>query len=87
MPSRTDAEFSIVKGGVGDGLNEIRAISAGLRLPSLAPLKVSEVAERAHQRRSSTPVELYLDNLPAQVPLSVKITLFRALVGGSEKRT
>ena len=79
-----------MKGAVGDGLSEIRAISAGLRLPSLAPLKVSEVAERAvsaHQRRSSTPVELYLDNLPAQVPLSVKITLFRALVGGSEKRT
>ena len=81
-PAEAAEEFSIVKGAVQDGLNEIRAISSGLRLPSLAPLKVSEVAQRAvraHERRSGTEVELRIDNLPDQVPLSVKITLFRAL--------
>jgi signal transduction histidine kinase len=63
-------------------LHEIRAIASGLRLPSLSPLKVSEVAERAvsaHEQRSGTSVQLHLDDLPAQAPLSVKITLFRAL--------
>jgi signal transduction histidine kinase len=75
-------DFGVVQGAVQDALGEIRAISSGLRLPSLAPLEVREVAERAvraHIRRSNTPVELHLDNLPSQAPLAVKITLFRAL--------
>jgi signal transduction histidine kinase len=75
-------DFAVVQGAVQDALGEIRAISSGLRLPSLAPLELREVAERAvraHIRRSNTHVELCLDNLPTQAPLSVKITLFRAL--------
>jgi signal transduction histidine kinase len=77
-----DQDFALVQSAVQDALAEIRAISSGLRLPSLAPLEVREVAERAvraHVRRSGTPVELLLDNLPAEAPLAVKITLFRAL--------
>jgi signal transduction histidine kinase len=80
--SEDDEDFAVVQGAVQDALGEIRAISSGLRLPSLAPLEVREVAERAvgaHIRRSNTPVELRLDNLPSQAPLAVKITLFRAL--------
>jgi signal transduction histidine kinase len=75
-------DFAVVQGAVQDALGELRAISSGLRLPSLAPLEVREVAERAvraHMRRSNTPVELRLDTLPSQAPLAVKITLFRAL--------
>jgi signal transduction histidine kinase len=81
-PAEAEPEFSIVRGAVQDGLTEIRAISSGLRLPTLAPLSVCEVAQRAvaaHERRSGTSVELHLDHLPDQAPLSVKITLFRAL--------
>jgi signal transduction histidine kinase len=77
-----EQEFSVVQGAVRDALGELRAISSGLRLPSLAALDVREVAERAvrtHERRSGTEVELVMDNLPAQAPLSVKITLFRTL--------
>lgn len=80
--SADDQEFCIVQGAVQDALSEIRAISSGLRLPSLAPLDIREVAERAvraHERRSGITIELRLENLPAQAPLSVKITLFRTL--------
>ena len=82
VPADAAAEFAIVKSAVQDGLSELRAIASGLRLPSLTALAVSEVAERAvgaHERRSGTSVDLHLDSLPAQVPLPVKITLFRAL--------
>ena len=51
---RTSADFSTVHGAVRDALAEVRAISAGLRLPELEPLSVAAVAERAiadHQRR------------------------------------
>jgi signal transduction histidine kinase len=77
-----DPDFGVIQGAVQDALGELRAISSGLRLPELAPLDVREVAERAvrtHVRRGGTPVELVLDNPPAQAPLPVKITLFRAL--------
>src|SRR5438105_5246631 len=56
---RAKADFSTVHGAVRDALAEVRAISAGLRLPELEPLRLEEVAERAiasHERRSGTPV-------------------------------
>ena len=65
-----------------DALSEMRAISAGLRLPELDSLSVAAVAARAiddHQRRSGTPVARRLDNLPEQAPLPIKITLLRTL--------
>jgi signal transduction histidine kinase len=75
-------DVAVVEGAVQDAMGELRAISSGLRLPSLATLDVREVAERAvraHMRRSNTHVELSVDGRPSQAPLSVKITLFRAL--------
>jgi signal transduction histidine kinase len=60
----------------------VRAISAGLRLPELGPLSVSDVAARAiddHSRRSGVAVERHLDALPAQAPLPIKIALLRTL--------
>jgi signal transduction histidine kinase len=76
------SDFAVVHGAVRDALTEVRAISAGLRLPELAPLSVGEVAERAvrdHERRSGTRVELRLSDLPRAVPLPVKIALLRTL--------
>ena len=75
-------DFEIVRGAVRDALAEIRAVSAGLRLPELAPLSVAEVAERAvrdHKRRGGAPVSLHLENLPAEAPFPIKIALFRSL--------
>jgi signal transduction histidine kinase len=79
--SRLGDEVGIISVAVRDGLDEVRAISGGLRLPELAPLAVTEVAERAlreHERRSGVPVQRHLD-APAHAPLAIKIALFRTL--------
>lgn len=75
-------ELGEVEGALQDAMRDMRAIAAGLRMPELAPLSVADVAGRAvqdHIRRTGTPVELRLGTLPPSVPLSVKITFFRAL--------
>jgi signal transduction histidine kinase len=75
-------DFGVVQGAVKDALAEVRAISAGLRLPELAPLTVADVAERAisdHERRSDTRVDRHFGRLPEQAPLAVKIGLLRTL--------
>jgi signal transduction histidine kinase len=77
-----DTELCAVKGAVQDALAEIRAISTGLRLPELGDLPLEDVIGRAvrdHGRRSGTPVDLLVGELPNQVPLPVKIAAFRAL--------
>jgi signal transduction histidine kinase len=74
-------EFHVIAAAIHDGLEDVRAISAGLRLPELAPLPVSDVAERAlreHERRSGVSVKRHLD-APRQAPLAIKIALFRTL--------
>jgi signal transduction histidine kinase len=79
----TDPEtLFIVRAAMQDALGELRAISTGLRLPELGPLDVEGVATRAvtaHARRGGTAADLQLETLPTEVPLPVKITLFRAL--------
>jgi signal transduction histidine kinase len=75
-------DFTVVQGAVKDALSDLRAISAGLRLPELAPLSVAEVAERAisdHERRSGTRVDRRIGGLPEQAPLAIKIGLLRTL--------
>jgi signal transduction histidine kinase len=79
---RSRADFRTVHSAVRDALSEVRAISAGLRLPELGPLTLAQVAHRAvddHQRRSGVTVERHFDNLPEQAPLSIKIALLRTL--------
>ena len=74
-------DFHVIASAIRDGLEEVRAISGGLRLPELAPLAVSEVAERAlreHERRSGVLVKRHLD-APTEAPLAIKIALFRTL--------
>jgi signal transduction histidine kinase len=61
---------------------EIRHIASGLRLPELEHLSLSEALERVirdHERRTQSQVETTLKQLPQQVPLSLKVTLFRLL--------
>jgi signal transduction histidine kinase len=77
-----DSDFDVVRSAVRDALEEIRSISAGLRLPALAPLGLSEVVERAvrdHRQRSGTAVAVDAGELPREAPLSLKVALFRAL--------
>ncbi len=80
--ARTTADFMTVHTAVRDALSELRAISAGLRLPELERLSVTEVAARAvedHQRRTGEHLEVHVEDLPAQAPLPVKIALLRTL--------
>ncbi len=61
-------------------MQEVRAISAGLGLPQLSDLTVTETVGRVvrtHERRTSSRVEVTLQDLPEQAPLSVKIALYR----------
>jgi signal transduction histidine kinase len=79
---QTQADFETVHASVRDALAEVRAISAGLRLPELGPLSVAEVAARAiddHSRRSGVPVARRFEALPPQAPLPIKIALLRTL--------
>ncbi|HEY0583299.1 MAG TPA: sensor histidine kinase, partial [Chloroflexota bacterium] len=79
---QTRSDFTTVHAAVRDALSEVRAISAGLRLPELGSLSVAAVATRAiddHQRRSGTAVTRRLENLPDQAPLPIKIALLRTL--------
>jgi signal transduction histidine kinase len=78
----TGSDFGVVQGAVSDALNEIRAISAGLRLPELADLTVSDVVDRVvqhHRRLTGTTVRVRVTNVPKQVPLAAKIALYRSL--------
>ena len=61
---------------------DVRAISAGLRLPELERLSVEEAASRTiddHQRRSGTRIERTLEPVAGQAPLPIKIALVRTL--------
>jgi signal transduction histidine kinase len=79
-----NGDFQMVHKAVDEALNEVRAISAGLRLPDLGPLTVAQVAERVvrNERRSGTSVSTDFVSLPDQAPLPIKIALYRALEEG-----
>ncbi len=78
----TAEEIAEVEAVLEEAMSDMRSVAAGLRLPELAPTDAEAVASRAvqdHQRRSGTPVRLTADAVPPDVPLPVKIALFRAL--------
>jgi signal transduction histidine kinase len=75
-------ELGGVKSSVQAALQEVRAISGGLGLPDLDRLTLSETLTRVvktHQRRTGTQVVTTFNQLPEQVPLPVKITIYRII--------
>ena len=79
---QTRQDFATVHDAVRDALGDLRAISAGLRLPELGPLTVSEVAARAideHERRTHQTLTRHFESVPEQAPLAIKIALLRTL--------
>jgi signal transduction histidine kinase len=67
---------------MGHALQEIRAISSGLRLPELNRLTLPEAVARVvrmHERRTGTFVLLERDDVPDDIPLPVKITVYRVI--------
>lgn len=75
-------DLGTVKTALQSALTDLRTVSSGLRLPALKPLSPREVAERAvshYQQKTGKLVALALDELPPDLPLPIKITLFRLL--------
>jgi signal transduction histidine kinase len=63
-------------------LTELRVISLGLQLPEIEQLKSTEVAERAvrdFERKTGAKVVITTPCMPADIPLPVKITLYRLI--------
>ncbi|RMF90915.1 MAG: sensor histidine kinase, partial [Nitrospinota bacterium] len=81
VPGNTE-ELDVIQASLRHALQEMRTIAAGLRLPELERLTLEETlvrVVRTHERRTNTVVRLSPTNLPAQVPLPVKITLYRVV--------
>ncbi|MBI4308200.1 MAG: sensor histidine kinase [Chloroflexi bacterium] len=77
---KVSEDLDTVQASLRHALQEVRAISAGLRLPELNDLSLAETLARVvreHERRTNTKVTLGLNGLPEQAPLPVKITLYR----------
>jgi signal transduction histidine kinase len=76
------SELADVEHILQEAMTDMRSVAAGLRVPELAPMGVDSVASRAvqdHERRSGASVLLRTEALPEEVPLPLKIALFRAL--------
>ena len=73
-------EISAVRNALNDAMSEIRELSAGLTLAKLAemsPLAVLSEIIQAHERRTETEVTLTVDSIPQDLPLPLKISVFR----------
>jgi signal transduction histidine kinase len=76
------AELQRLQQVLRQALNEMRTLAAGLRLPELDHLALADTLARVvrlHEQRTHTQVTLTCDDLPRQVPLAVKITLYRVI--------
>jgi signal transduction histidine kinase len=76
------ADLSLIESALAKSIKEMRAIASDLRLPDLDTLSLSETVARVirdHHRRTQSKVQVALENLPEQVVLSVKITVFRLI--------
>jgi signal transduction histidine kinase len=79
---KANEDLPVIQASLSHAMQEIRSISAGLSLPELSDLTLTETVHRvvrAHERRTGTRVALYLNDLPEQSPLPVKITLYRLI--------
>ena len=79
-----DDEFRTVQSALQSALDDLRAISKGLHLPEIEQLSLTETVRRAvrdYERKVGTgpAVTVVAEDVPEEVPLSVKITLFRLL--------
>ncbi|MBM3181744.1 MAG: sensor histidine kinase [Chloroflexi bacterium] len=75
-------DFSTIQSALRTALADMRAILAGLRLPEIGKLSITETAERAvrdYERKTNAAVGLTVSDVPVEAPLSVKITLYRIL--------
>ncbi|MGQ0600929.1 MAG: sensor histidine kinase [Anaerolineales bacterium] len=75
-------DFRTIQSALQSALAELRAISAGLRLPEIGRLSLIETAERAvrdYERKTGQAVALAVNGVSTEVSLPVKITVYRLL--------
>ena len=73
-------DLETVRSALGDALDEIRSLSAGLSLPELQNLSLRKTLEKAvqmHQFHTKTQVQCSYDGLPAGVSMPFKISAYR----------
>jgi signal transduction histidine kinase len=73
-------ELETIQASIARALAEMRAIASGMCLPELEQLSLKETLLKvinAHKRRSQTEVEFVLKDVPEELPLPIKITLYR----------
>jgi signal transduction histidine kinase len=76
------ADLSLIESALAKSIKEMRAIASDLRLPDLDGLSLAETVARVirdHNRRTQSKVQVELRELPEQVMLPVKITVFRLI--------
>ena len=75
-------DFHTVQVALASALTDLRAISAGLRLPKIEPLSLPDTIQRAirdYERKTENKVTLRLGSLPPDIPLPIKMTTYRIL--------
>ncbi len=83
--SKCNDNLPIVQTALQTALQEMRTIAAGLGLPQLEELTLSEVfirVVRSHEQHTRTKVNLVMGDLPAQTSLPIKITAYRFVQEG-----
>lgn len=73
-------QLSGIEASMQNALKEMRGIAAGLSLPQLMELDLSETIVRVvhtHERRTGTRVEMKLEPVPNEIALPIKITIYR----------
>lgn len=79
---RTPEDFRIVRAAMESALQELRTISAGLRMPEIQDATIEETVRRAvrdYEQKTGCHVALNIGSLPPDTDLSVKITLYRVI--------
>ncbi|MFA9419206.1 MAG: sensor histidine kinase, partial [Gammaproteobacteria bacterium] len=85
IPSSKTEDLNIVQNALEDALTEIRNISAGLVLPELDGLTLTEILTKAvstHEHRTHTSTGLNLGALPTNIGKSTQICLYRLVQEG-----
>jgi signal transduction histidine kinase len=85
IPSSESEDLEIVQGALNDALTEIRNNSAGLVLPGLDGLTLTEILSKVasnHEHRTRTSISLNLVTLPTYIGKSTQICLYRLVQEG-----
>jgi hypothetical protein len=81
FPDRTDSDdVTAIRDALHEAMGEIRELSAGLtlaKLEEMSPLSVLKEIVSAHEKRTGTAVTLAVDSIPEDLPVPLKISVFR----------